>query len=94
MSERDRLLDDAKTTLSERGASYGGIEDNFGVIAEMWGAYLGKAVALDASDVANMMILLKVSRNRRLGVRDNWVDIAGYAACGAECEEALRHGGA
>ena len=41
-----------------------------------------------------MMILLKVSRNRRLGVRDNWVDIAGYAACGAECEEELRHGGA
>jgi len=48
-------------------------------------------IAVEPRDVANMMILLKVARNNHAhpddpGHRDNWVDIAGYAACGAEVD--------
>ena len=41
-----------------------------------------------ASDVANMMILLKIARGA-IGKpkADNWIDIAGYAACGGELQE-------
>jgi hypothetical protein len=40
---------------------------------------------LTPADVAAMMILMKVSRiTTSPGKEDNWVDIAGYAACGAE----------
>ena len=38
-------------------------------------------------DVAAMMALLKLARVAEgHGKTDNWVDLAGYAACGAEIE--------
>ncbi|WP_454946256.1 DUF6378 domain-containing protein [Cryptobacterium curtum] len=84
-SERKRLLQDAiKITCKDRADAYGDVEDNFGDIAELWTVYLG--VNVERRDVANMMILLKVARNNNPGHRDNWVDIAGYAACGAEVD--------
>ena len=83
MTEREKLLDDAKKIVcGERDKQYGTIEDNFGFIANLWTVYTG--VGIEARDVANMMILLKIARNTNSGHRDNWVDIAGYAACGAE----------
>jgi len=42
------------------------------------------ARALNSEDVANMMILFKVARNSANSKDDNWIDIAGYAACGGE----------
>lgn len=40
-----------------------------------------------ASDVANMMILLKIARGANGKPKeDNWIDIAGYAACGGELQ--------
>ena len=40
------------------------------------------------TDVANMMVLMKVARNAS-GVykEDNWIDICGYAALGGEIQE-------
>lgn len=85
-SEREKLLDDAKAVVcGERDKQYGNVEDNFGLIANLWTVYTG--VGIEARDVANMMILLKIARNNASDHRDNWVDIAGYAACGAECDE-------
>ncbi|MDU0991272.1 MAG: DUF6378 domain-containing protein, partial [Enterococcus faecium] len=60
-------------------------EDCFADIAVFWAMYLDTAVC--ARDVANMMVLLKVARNKASWHRDNWVDIAGYAACGAEVDK-------
>ena len=41
---------------------------------------------LSSADVAAMMIMLKVARVRNGKAKDDsWVDMAGYAACGAEC---------
>ena len=42
---------------------------------------------IDAKDVAMMMVLLKIARIAAGGGKaDSWIDLAGYAACGAECE--------
>ena len=54
-----------------------------GRIAKLWSYYLETPIT--PADVANMMIMLKVARLRHTpGVLDSWLDIAGYAACGAE----------
>ena len=61
-------------------------------IAKLWSQYLTARVGgnqtiinIMPDDVAAMMILLKVSRIASgNGKNDNWVDIAGYAACGGE----------
>ena len=47
---------------------------------------------VEAEDVATMMMLLKISRiSWSPQKRDHWVDVAGYAACGAQCAD--RHVG-
>lgn len=96
---REKVLDTAKKYVMEnRNASYGEPEDNFGAISRLWNSYLySRKVALDPigldafttidpKDVAILMILVKVARLiESPGNEDNWIDIAGYAACGAEC---------
>lgn len=85
MNEREQLLEDAKKIVcGERAEQYGDVEYCFEKIAALWTVYL--EMPLYPRDVANLMILLKIARNLDIGHRDNWVDIAGYAACGAECD--------
>lgn len=84
---RASILNDAKTCVcSDRNAQYGEPEHNFGVIARLWEAYLGAPVS--ARDVALMMVLFKVGRAQTaLGYKqDNYVDMAGYAACAGEVD--------
>lgn len=70
-----------------RRASYGHPARNFGRIAALWNAYIeGKdgSKDLDATDVAMMMILLKMARIlHSKDDRDGHTDIVGYAACSA-----------
>ena len=79
----------------DREGQYGAPEDNFGLIAELWTAYLGSGlIQISPEDVACMMALLKLARIRS-SIRykgDSWVDALGYLACGAEiaCRGALR----
>ena len=82
--KRAECLDAARTTVTgQREKDYGTPEDNFGRTALMWTAVLG--VTVSASDVALCLAALKIAR---LSVNpshvDSWVDMAGYAACGAE----------
>lgn len=85
ISERGKLLEDAKKIVcGERAEQYGDVESCFSTIGHLWTSYLGSEIS--ARDVSNMMVLLKIARNKSGGHRDNWVDIAGYAACGAECD--------
>jgi hypothetical protein len=84
---RKELLAKATTIVTgERDAQYGGPEDNFNRIANLWNAYLGQVDLIGPEDVAVMMMLLKVARIAASEYKsmDSWVDIAGYAACGAE----------
>lgn len=81
---RASVLDTAKDYVTnDRQSSYGDCEDNFQAIATLWGTYLRTEVA--PADVAAMMILLKTARLMTSpGHTDNWIDVAGYAACGGE----------
>jgi hypothetical protein len=82
---RSSILDEANGIVNGARANvYGGPEDSFRTIGGLWGVYLGKEIS--PADVAAMLALMKVARIRQSpDHRDSWVDIAGYAACGAEC---------
>ena len=84
--KRSEVLSEAmECVCKNREQGYGSPEDNFERISRLWTEYL--ECAISAKDVAVMMILLKSARIASgSGHADNWVDIAGYAACGAELE--------
>ena len=89
MTRKECLDAAAGCVLKDRQNEYGKPEDCFGMIARMWGAYLG--VCVSAHDVAAMMALLKIARFRHHpSHEDNAVDLAGYAACMAECATAWK----
>lgn len=86
---RQEFLDTvAKAVLKDRTATHGSPEKNFADIAQLWNWWLSereKPVVLSMSDVAAMNILMKLARLKSNRMHeDNWVDIAGYAACGSE----------
>lgn len=87
LSIRGEVLAEANSIVNgARAQTYGGPEDSFKTIAALWGAYKGDTGAFTTSDVAIMLALLKVARLKNSpDHRDSWVDLAGYAACGAEC---------
>lgn len=81
---RADILDHAKAiVVSDRNLDYGEPEQNFSCIAEMWTLY--KSEPFEPHDVAAMLALVKIARIRNSPDKDdNWVDLAGYAACGGE----------
>jgi hypothetical protein len=81
---RNSILSTAKSYITrDRQADHGDAEDNFSRIAGYWSLHTG--VTLTATDVAVMMALLKVARIKQNPQHvDNWVDGAGYFACGGE----------
>lgn len=96
MNRLETLKAAAECVCGSREEDYGSPEDNFRTIASLWNSYLYGAglmenptphvwKGLKPKDVAAMLALLKVARiagNRPKP--DNWIDLAGYAACGAE----------
>ena len=83
---RPEILDTAKKCVcGDREQSYGSPENNFSTIARLWTAY--KGIELTAVDVAIFLSLVKIGRIASgRGKADNWIDLAGYAACGGEIE--------
>lgn len=81
---RAQVLQAAKrAVLVDRAATHGAVENSFDQLAKVWSARLG--VPVSAAQVALMLVDLKVTRAwGNPGHFDNWVDIAGYAACGGE----------
>jgi hypothetical protein len=69
----------AAIVAGERQADYGDANESFARIANLWSAYTGSTI--EPWDVAQMMILLKVSRAKTSKKRDTLVDIIGYAEC-------------
>lgn len=95
--DRCAVLDAAGEAVGEgpdgRGRAYGPVDAGLGRIAALWSADLG--IALDAADVARLMALLKLARVAvRPGHADSWIDVAGYAALGAELAGARRQAAA
>ncbi|ETZ60904.1 putative gp52 [Mycobacteroides abscessus] len=79
MQEAERIIN------GDRAEQYGDPKVMFERIAEFWTSYLYPFTeALTPVDVANMMVLLKISRSKAAVDRgeyhrDDHVDIAGYA---------------
>ena len=92
--KREEVLNTAmKCVCGDREQDYGTPESNFGQICGLWTQYLsasGKLVGrIDGKDVAAMMALVKIARISTGHAKDdNWIDLAGYAACGGELEDA------
>jgi hypothetical protein len=88
---RAAILSEAcRIVTSNRNVEYGEPENNFTRIGLLWTAYLRGRGLLDADlttvDVAMLSLLIKVARVMESPAKaDHWVDIAGYAACGAQC---------
>lgn len=88
MNRRECLETAATAVCFTRDATHGDADSNFRRIADLW-TFIGVSRdngSLVPSDVALMMILLKVARQAHSPYSDNWVDIAGYAALGAELD--------
>jgi len=85
-TRREDILEAArKCVCGDREQDYGSPEDNFNRIAKMWSAYFG--IEVTAKDVAACQGLVKIARIASGNAKeDNWVDLAGYAACGGEIE--------
>ena len=91
MSTQSNLLKEvAEIVGGERSRDYGPPSLNLDYrTATLWNAYLKVAApaydSLDGVDVCNMMILLKIARIvEDSKVKDNYADIAGYAAAAWE----------
>ena len=98
MAKRTEILEAAaRCVCGDREQDYGSPEDSFNTIAALWNAYFtGKGLTLPGGlfksvDVAAMLALLKIARIASGHAKeDNWVDLAGYAACGGEIETEAR----
>ncbi len=89
---REKILEEALHCVSgDREQDYGSPERNFQTIALLWSIYLQRLgrTYFESRDVAAMLALLKIARIASGHAKtDNWVDLAGYAACGGELENA------
>lgn len=77
----------------DREQQHGKKVDNFGRIATVWNAWLAvrrdPSAPLDAHDVGILMVLMKAARTQSGSHNmDDYVDMAGYAACSGEVAQA------
>lgn len=92
MTRKEILDSAAQCVCGDRDQQYGGPEESFRMIAELWEPYIrqkcvsdGADVTIEAEDVAAMMVLFKMARVATGSYKaDSWIDAAGYAACGGE----------
>lgn len=92
---RAEILEAAgKCITGGRDEEYGEPEDSFDLIARLWEPYIraacvspGANVGIREQDVAILMALLKIARAAVSDKPDNFVDLAGYAACAGEAAQ-------
>lgn len=92
ISRTDILKKADECVTGSRAQDYGEVENNFATIAALWEPYL-RAKCLEGEynlciapeDVAMLLALMKIARiTSGRYHEDNFVDIAGYAACAGE----------
>lgn len=92
MTRAEILHEAEKCVCTDREEQYGSPESNFGIIAAIWEPYIrakcvgdGADVCILPEDVAILMALLKIGRIASGQAKaDNYIDLAGYAACAGE----------
>ena len=88
---RGELLMEARSLIEgDRNKTYGSPTENFKNTADIWNALLGHKMKdgarITPTEVATLMVGLKLARTIAQPKRDNFVDMAGYAACGWETQ--------
>jgi phenylalanyl-tRNA synthetase beta subunit len=83
----DFMIDDVKSIIKERGNDYGSSKDSFSKIAAMWSAYTGCNIS--STDVAYMMAMLKMSREKSSPKFDNRLDAAAYCILADEVSHGI-----
>jgi uncharacterized protein DUF6378 len=88
---RVTLLNEAAQLITgDRNKSYGSPTQNFQNTADLWNVQfahlLRDGAKFEAAHVSQAMMQLKLARMIAQPKRDNYLDIAGYAACGWEAE--------
>jgi hypothetical protein len=91
--KRTEILRTAESYVTkDRAAQHGDLEDNFARIASYWSVHLG--VEITPVDVAIMMTMLKLARMKNNNTNmDNYIDGAGYLACGGELASKVTNNG-
>lgn len=91
-TRREILQAAERCVCGDRDNQYGRPENSFRVIAAFWTQYIMSkcvpkktTVDIGPDDVAAMMVLFKMARVATgQNKADNWIDGAGYCACGGE----------
>ena len=99
MNRKEILEAATKCVCGDREQDYGSPENNFRTIADLWTVYIrekcciaGADLCIVPEDVAAMMALMKIARIASGHAKDdNWIDLAGYAACGGDIESEVQH---
>jgi hypothetical protein len=87
--KRDEILHTASELINgDRAKDYGDAYLNHMRIAEFWNNYLDHEIKLTPTDVAIMMMLVKIARCIHSYKDDSFVDICGYAALAGEMSNA------
>ena len=89
MTRKEALAAAEKCVCGGRDIDHGTPENNFACVGDMWSVYLRtrgiEVNSIMPTDVTMMLALLKIARVASGNPHaDNFVDLAGYAACGAE----------
>jgi hypothetical protein len=93
VTPRGKILREAETLITgDRNKNYGSPTENFDTTAALWNAQMGHKLkpgeSFTGTDVALLMVQLKMARLKTSpSNRDHYLDIAGYIACGWECQE-------
>lgn len=93
VTPRGQILREAEKLITgDRNKNYGSPTENFDTTAALWNLQLGHKLkpgeSFTATDVALLMVQLKMARLKTsTSKRDHYLDIAGYIACGWECQE-------
>lgn len=93
VTPRGKILREAETLITgDRNKNYGSPTENFDTTAALWNAQMSHKLkpgeSFTGTDVALLMIQLKMARLKTSpSNRDHYLDIAGYIACGYECQE-------
>jgi len=88
----EKVLADALKQVTTKHKEHGDTSNSFAMIAEFWSTYVKHAAVVqgftgvEAHDVTQMMVLLKVARSVYGKSADNHIDAAGYTALSALLE--------
>lgn len=90
MSDREDLLHEAiQITTGDRNITHGEPTANFSTIAQLWTILLSPKLnrEITPGEVAMLMAATKLGRMVSSRTKDHWLDLAGYAGCGFECDK-------